>query len=146
MRNALVIENFLSLFRDQLAGTDVYGSYSTAQSTSQFSVPFATYLTPNLRILFATGDLSSWLLTTYDQAAGSFYGSNVARTALQSSFNSYPCLFHSLLTLNFVHLFPDTVGWYQRNSFNEDPIISISGGWPNNLIYRLCTPQLADVN
>ena len=45
-----------------------------------------------------------WLITTYDQAAGSFYGVSVQRTILKSSTSSSPCLIVFWRDLLIIHI------------------------------------------
>ncbi len=84
-------------FRDNLAGTDEYGTYvANSLGSTSYSIPFSSLKSSNNLLLFTTGDLVYWLITTFDQAVGSFYvtseGGPAPRTALRSSAISSPCL------------------------------------------------------
>jgi hypothetical protein len=84
-------------FRDNLAGTDEYGTYvANPSGSTSYSIPFSSLKSSNTLVLFTTGDLAYWLITTFDQAVGSFYvasdGGATTRTALLSSAIAIPCL------------------------------------------------------
>jgi hypothetical protein len=68
------------------------------------------------------GDMTQWLLTTYFQAAGEFYGL-AQRHVISSSYSTYPY----------------TAGWYHRVGANEDPNILIYGVYDsvNRMLYSL---------
>jgi hypothetical protein len=68
--------------------------------------------------------MTQWLLTTYFQAAGDLYGSEIHRHVISSSYSVYPY----------------TAIWYNRAGFPEDPTILISGVWDgtNRVLYSLC--------
>ncbi len=84
----------LPSFRDYLAGTDDYGSYvANPSGSTSYSIPFFTLKSSNTLVLFASGDLTKWLITTYDQAVGTGYKTGATlRTALASSSIASPCL------------------------------------------------------
>ena len=67
-------------FRDRLAGTAVYGTY---QSSTEFSVDYSAYVTPTLRMMFATGNTAYWLVVRYDQIV--FNTDNVYRPLAMST-------------------------------------------------------------
>ncbi len=55
----------IELIRDNLAGTDVYGTYvANDRADATFSVPFSALLTPTTDILLMTGDGERFAVTT----------------------------------------------------------------------------------
>ncbi len=59
------IVSHIEPIRDNLAGTDVYGTYvANDRADATFSVPFSTLLTPTTDILLMTGDRSQFVVTT----------------------------------------------------------------------------------
>jgi hypothetical protein len=57
---------FALIFSDDLAGTDVYGTYvANDRADATFSVPFGALLTPDTEMLFIAGDRSQSLVTTF---------------------------------------------------------------------------------
>ena len=80
-------------FRDNLAGTDVYGVYAPGPMTvGTFSIAFSQYISgPSQEFLFMSGDKSKFLITTYDQFN---FVSNmtVFRNGTTSSFDAKPRL------------------------------------------------------
>ena len=85
----------LHFFSDALAGTASYGYYiADANAIPSFSIPFAEYINADLELLFTNGDESTWLVTTYDEVAGSNYDAQ-SRLVLQSSMSPTPCLCHT---------------------------------------------------
>ncbi len=56
------IVSHVKLIRDNLAGTDVYGTYvANDRANATFSVPFSALLTPTTEILLMTGDRSLFM-------------------------------------------------------------------------------------
>ena len=68
--------------------------------------------------------MTQWLLTTYFQAAGELYGSEIQRHVILSTYSAYPY----------------TAAWYNRANTPQDPHILISGVWDgaNRVLYSLC--------
>ena len=99
---------------DNLAGTDSYGSVGTCGPTEDcsFSTPFSGV--PFMYFLFATGDLSKWLITEKCQAACSEYGGST-RKVLRSSTSSTPY----------------SASWLFRSGQAEDPWISLADHGPS---------------
>jgi len=93
--------------KDQLLGTEVYGTPAGERDAATFSIKFDTL--PFDQFLFSTGDCSKWLIATKQAVIGSYY-SNAARTILKSSTSSDPY----------------TAAWYRRESQLEDPWISLT--------------------
>ena len=70
----VIIINIIQYFRDNLQGTQSYGTYGNEASASTFSTNFASLLTPSTNMLFATGDRSNvsfqnmiWLQSSHDK-------------------------------------------------------------------------------
>ncbi len=81
------------LSSDNLAGTDEYGAYvANPSGSTSYSIPFSSLKSANTLFLFTTGDLTKWLITTFNQAAGFLYGGPTQRSILQSSIIASPCL------------------------------------------------------
>ena len=102
--------------KDHLEGTEVYGNPECHDEP--WSVPFGEFD----EFLFATGDLSKWLVATKAAVTGEYY-ENEYRTIIASSCSAEPY----------------QVRWYNRPEVSEDPWVSledhhtaISG---NNLLY-----------
>jgi hypothetical protein len=52
----------IEIIRDDLSGTDVYGTYvANDRANSTFSIPFSALLTPTTEILLMTGDRSLYM-------------------------------------------------------------------------------------
>ncbi len=67
--------------------------------------------------------MTQWMMSTYNQVAGTFYGF-AQRHVMTSSYSSYPY----------------TAGWFNRDGNPEDPTILISGAYDgvNRVLYSLC--------
>ena len=93
--------------RDQLSGTEAYGTPCGATCAEEWSVTFDKE--DFNQFLFATGDEQKWLIADKDDVTGDFY-SNAQRTIYKSSTN------------------PKTykARWYRRKGTNEDPWISLN--------------------
>jgi hypothetical protein len=87
-----------------LAGTDEYGAYvANPSGSTSYSIPFSSLKSANALVLFTTGDLTKWLITTFDQAAGFLYGGPTQRSILQSSTVASPRLKYD--SQDFPHVF-----------------------------------------
>ena len=91
--------------KDQLRGTEVYGSPDKYDADATFSVRFDK--SPYDEFLFATGDLKHWVWCT----SGAVYGeyANQPRPVIGSSANTAP----------------HEIRWYRRPANREDPWISL---------------------
>jgi hypothetical protein len=59
------IVSHIEPIRDNLAGTDVYGTYvANDRADATFSVPFSALLTPTSDVLLMTGDRAQFVVTT----------------------------------------------------------------------------------
>lgn len=92
---------------DQLTGTSVYGDPSEGpQSLSAWSRKFDDVAFDEF--LFATGDMTKWLIAARDQVIGDFYLGK--RDIMKSSSSSYPY----------------QATWVRRQGTPEDPWISLT--------------------
>lgn len=89
--------------KDELVGWEVYGSPDN--SNSAWSIKFPLHFK---EFLFATGDLSKWLIASKEAVTGSFY-SNAPRVITKSSKSSSSYV----------------AKWHHRQSHREDPWISL---------------------
>ena len=98
--------------RDNLRGTASYGAYvANPTATTSFAIPFAGAGAQQLMLL-ASGDFSSWLISTVSQIVGGNYDVDNGdfRVALKSSFIQIPCMSDvqmSLLVLKLILLIED---------------------------------------
>ncbi len=114
--------------RDDLAGTSVYGDYSSERSSATFSIRYDALVTPTTEVLFMTGNRAQFLVTRFvDFAAQGSY----ALFPIQSSGN--PCLcpwFTSYLNLS--------AAAFVRNRVNEPGEVAILlQNSTNTHLYRL---------
>ncbi len=72
----------LILYRDDLAGTDMYGDYSGELSNGTFTIRYGALITPATEVLFTTGDRSQFLVTSFaDFASQGAYALNASRSS-----------------------------------------------------------------
>ena len=91
---------------DNLAGTDVYGDLSN--DSLAWSINFEDAVKNYNQFLFASGDLSVWLIATVDAVIGSNYGAE-AREIITSSISTEP--YEAM--------------WWNWLSYEEDPVVSV---------------------
>ena len=93
--------------KDQLKGTEAYGTPCGATCAKEWSIKF--HKEPFDQFLFATGDEKKWLIADKDAVVGGWYA-NGQRTIYKSSTNpkSYKAR------------------WYRRSGNLEDPWISLN--------------------
>jgi hypothetical protein len=74
-----------------------------------------------MKLLFL-GDMTQWMMTTYFQAAGELYGTDIQRHVISSSYSAYPY----------------TVAWFNR-AIPDDPVLLLYGNWDgiNRVIYSM---------
>jgi hypothetical protein len=103
--------------RDNLAGTDVYGTYvADDRANATFSVPFSALLTPATELLFMTGDRSEYLVV----ALGSIVLGRVDTSLPSTTLTSGPqCLF----LIDHTPFSFSAGGVYSFTSLPRDPII-----------------------
>ncbi len=83
---------------------------------------YLSILPANFDTIFSIGDMSQWMMSTYNQVAGGIYDL-AQRHVITSSYSSYPY----------------TVGWYNRVGSPEDPTMLLYGAWDafNRVLYSL---------
>jgi hypothetical protein len=78
---ALLNNNSHHSHRDELAGTEVYGTYGSERSQATFSIAYSALITPTTEVMFVTGNRADYIVTRFvDFATTGEYPLNHSRT------------------------------------------------------------------